>query len=72
MWNDTLKCRWLKWDVYTDYALRLWVPSGDCPDMEGCCKIGSTIMPAVCTIYVVSGDTYINRYELVNGSWKAD
>lgn len=56
-YSEKLKCGWSSLRPLGDQIVRLDVPSGDAPDMQGTIAAVRAIMPDVIRIHVYMGDT---------------
>lgn len=74
MWNETLQCGWLMWIAEGERELMLMVPEGHRPDMTGCIRLASALMPEVRTVKVYDkGDqtALVAHYDQQHGAWVA-
>lgn len=71
-YSNSMRCKWVKWEVIGDNELRLTVPPGEWPgEMTGCfavVAIAQTLMPTVKSIYVYDGK-YSWTYTLNGNEW---
>ena len=74
-WNETLQCGWDAWIAVNETHVLLLVPEGNRPDMTGCIKLASALMPGVQLITVVHKQDEqtepVCQYQMLEGRWRS-
>jgi hypothetical protein len=67
--SEELQCFWDNWVFNRPKSLYLYLPDGNCTDMNGCISIAKKLMPEVRSITVFEAEIPVHKYAIVNNKW---